>query len=95
MQRRAQLAVVEPGENWVNETLNGEHFTLDEADHDWVLPTTGVLALDYVTFAAKYEAAYELDLSDVEYPAGVLGGFGWSLESSEPVELFLDDIRWE
>lgn len=58
-----QRATNEPGENWVNETLNGEHFTLDEADHDWVLPTTGVLALDYVTFAAKYEAAYELDLS--------------------------------
>ena len=42
-----KLAVVEPGENWVGETLNGAPFELPEA---WMneLPTTGVVTTTYV-----------------------------------------------
>jgi hypothetical protein len=38
---------------------------------------------------------YEIDLRGAEYDQGVLGGFGWFIFSSEPGELFIDDIRWE
>lgn len=36
-----------------------------------------------------------IDLGGTEYSSGVLGGFGFSLASSVPVTIYIDDIRWE
>lgn len=40
-------------------------------------------------------STYSIDLTNAEYEAGVLGGFGWSTETDTPVKVWLDDIRWE
>jgi hypothetical protein len=56
-------ALAEPGENWLNETLNGHAFALNESGSVWELPEHGLLELDYATFQLRYEERYELDLS--------------------------------
>ena len=58
-----QRAVVEPGENWRDEKLDGRRFEMDENDASWTLPERGVLELDYATYQAKFEAHYRLELS--------------------------------
>ncbi|KAL1522969.1 hypothetical protein AB1Y20_017933 [Prymnesium parvum] len=61
-----QKAVIEPGENWMNETLDGKPFQMDESNLAWDLPTEGLLEVDYVSYDMKFEAFYDLDLADLE-----------------------------
>ena len=63
-----QRATIEPGENWINETMNGEPFDMDEANLGWDLPNEGRLELDYISYEMKFEAAYELSLSNEQAP---------------------------
>ena len=45
----AGRALHEPGENWVNERINGVPFVHDEQNEHWKIPTSGILELDYKT----------------------------------------------
>lgn len=61
-----QRAVDEPGENWLNETLNGEPFEFDEEEHsvEWIENMkSGILELEYRASSLASEAHYTLDLS--------------------------------
>jgi|GEM_PF-2358621 len=40
-------------------------------------------------------AEYELDLSEIDYRDGVIGGFAWILQTPDPTTICVDDIRWE
>ena len=60
-----QRAVVERGENWKHETLDGVALELDEdACVAWVVPSKGLLELDYITYEKVFEAHYILDLGE-------------------------------
>ena len=59
-----QRALVEPGENWKGEMLDGVGFNVDEeGGRGWVVPHRGVLELDYLTFEMKFEQHYALELA--------------------------------
>lgn len=58
-----QRAIIEEGENWQKESLDGLLLDLDEeAAAAWTVPKSGLLELDYVTFDRLFEAHYRLDL---------------------------------
>jgi hypothetical protein len=42
---------------------------------------------------------FQLDLSGVSYGAAVVSPFGWAIESdgtsTDPIDLFIQDVRWE
>jgi len=60
-----QRAIVEQGDNWQNQTLDGEPMDLgEEAAAAWAVPEGGRLELDYVTFDRLFEAHYRLDLKE-------------------------------
>jgi hypothetical protein len=62
-----QRAIVEQGENWQNESLDGMPLELDEeAAAAWTVPEGGRLELDYVTFDRLFEAHYRLDLKKAD-----------------------------
>jgi hypothetical protein len=39
--------------------------------------------------------AFEIDLTGADYQPGVLGGFGFIIESTDNYTIYVDDIRWE
>lgn len=45
--RLRERAKNEPGENWINERLDGIPFQLDEKADDWVVPKSGILELEF------------------------------------------------
>ena len=63
-ERLILLAVVELGENWFNETFNGDPFEFDEQVHTaaW-LPKEGVLEFDYASANFAYNRPFRFDLS--------------------------------
>lgn len=61
-----EQAIKEPGENWINEKLDGVPFNFNEEENNvaWIKELhTGVLTLDYITTGLSHEASYALDLS--------------------------------
>ena len=62
--RLLNLAVIEVGENWKNETFQGEPFEFDEQIHTaaW-LPHRGVLEFDYVSPSFSYKRAFKFNLN--------------------------------
>jgi len=64
--RLRERAVHEPGENWVNERVNGVPFVLDEQNEHWKIPLSGILELDYKTTRPSQMVLQhvELDLED-------------------------------
>eukprot|EP00753_Platysulcus_tardus_P008896 PLAT169.3.p1 GENE.PLAT169.3~~PLAT169.3.p1 ORF type:complete len:1250 (+),score=474.32 PLAT169.3:25-3774(+) len=58
-------AILEPGENWLNERLNGQRFEFNEKTHtmDWLdSHRSGLLELDYLSTTLVHEEHYRLDL---------------------------------
>jgi hypothetical protein len=48
-----------------------------------------------VTLTSEYQQIV-IDLSGVTYSGGVVSPFGWAIEDrTEPVELYIADVRWE
>jgi len=64
---------------------------VSDENHPYADTFARTLSPDLTTTLTRYE----IDLSGAEYDPGVLGGFGWVIFTSEPGELFIDDIRWE
>jgi len=60
--RLRERAVHEPGENWVNERLNGVPFSHDEHDEEWKMPMSGILELDYKTTRPSQMVLQHCDL---------------------------------
>ena len=60
-------AIIEQGENWKREELDGVPLELDEeASVSWTVPESGLLELDYVTYDRAFEAHYRLDLKKAD-----------------------------
>lgn len=57
-------ALAEPGENFLNETLDGRALHLEESVSaaTWRVPNKGILDLDYATYALRFEQRYSLNL---------------------------------
>ena len=57
-------ALVESGESWKRERLDGVRFELRHTDEQWVMPGSGRLELEFTSRAITYMAQYSLDLAD-------------------------------
>jgi len=80
-------ALAEPGENWLNEQIDGRIFGLQEGGSQWKLPEQGILQLDYATFQLKYEENYTLDLA--KPPHRALLAKMLERAAAEPAENFI------
>lgn len=48
------------------------------------------------TFSLSSELErYEIDIAEIDYAAGVQGGFGWVIDGGQTARLWIDDLRWE
>ena len=68
-----------------------------EGNMDTSLPYHDVFGVPLSVMLTTEQQQLEINLSGVTYP-DVVSPFGWAIQSgglTEPIELFIDDLRWE